>query len=192
MLEPLKHRNHSIETATFGAGCFWCVEAIFQQLKGVIDVIPGYSGGKLKNPTYLKICSGNTGHAEVCQIVFDPGIISYEELLEVFWLIHDPTSADKQGIDCGNQFRSVIYYHSVIQKNAAKSFKSMIENSGTYNAPILTQIIPIGKFFKAEEYHLNYYKSHRETPYCSVEISPKITKFRLVFKDKLKVNDLLN
>ena len=185
-------RNSEIETATFGAGCFWCVEAIFQQIRGVNKVIPGYAGGILKNPTYLKICEGKTGHAEVCQITFDPKIITYEELLEVFWLIHDPTSLNKQGNDIGSQYRSVIYYHSEEQKHFAEEFKQMIENSGSYLRPIITEIASFVAFYKAEEYHMNYYHSHEKTPYCSIEISPKISKFRIVFKDKLKVSESLD
>lgn len=184
--------NRSIETATFGAGCFWCVEAIFQQLKGVLMVIPGYAGGILKNPSYLKICEGKTGHAEVCQILFDPKIITYDELLEVFWLIHDPTSLNKQGNDIGSQYRSVIYYHSEKQKHFAEEFKQMIESSGSYLRPIITEITSFDEFYKAEEYHMNYYHSHEKAPYCSVEIGPKISKFRIVFKDKLKVSGFLD
>jgi len=181
-----------LDTATFGAGCFWCVEAIFQQLKGVIKVIPGYTGGMIKNPSYREICAGNTGHAEVCQIIFDTEIITYDELLEVFWLIHDPTSINRQGNDIGSQYRSVIFYHSKDQKNSAEDFKNMIDQSGSYIRPIITEIASIGAFYKAEDYHLNYYNSHEKAPYCSIEISPKLSKFRKVFKDKLKLTEPLN
>ena len=181
-----------IESATFGAGCFWCVEAIFQQLKGVIKVIPGYAGGKIINPSYSEICEGSTGHAEVCQIIFDMEIITFEELLEVFWLIHDPTSLNKQGNNVGFQFRSVIFYHSKEQKNLAKEFKNMIEKSRSYQKPILTEISILSSFYEAENYHINYYNSHAKTPYCSHEIRPKISRFRIVFQDKLKVIEPLN
>ncbi len=190
-LEPMHYEN-GFEVATLGAGCFWCVEAIYQQLHGVIAVIPGYAGGYVKNPLYHDICIGNTGHAEVCQITFDNDIISYDELLEVFWLIHDPTTLNKQGYDVGSQYRSVIFYHNLTQKQSIEEFKSIIDNSGEFAQPIVTEITRFAEFYKAEDYHLNYYYSHPKTPYCSTVISPKIAKFRKVFSDKLKFSGTSN
>lgn len=175
-----------IDTAIFGAGCFWCVEAIFQQIKGVIKVIPGYSGGIVKKPSYLEVSNGNTGHAEVCQVIFDNEIITYDELLEVFWLIHDPTSVNKQGNDIGSQYRSAIFYRNSWQKEIAVEYKEMLNTSGAYKKPIVTDITVFTEFYKAEDYHIDYYGSNKNAPYCVYVISPKIEKFRKVFKDKLK------
>ena len=181
-----------IETATFGAGCFWCVEAIFQQIRGVIKVIPGYSGGTLSNPKYLDVCTGNSGHAEVCQIIFDTEIVSFDELLEVFWLIHDPTSLNQQGQDVGNQYRSTIFYHTQTQKDSAKEYKLMLNESILYPKPIVTEILKFREFYKAESYHLDYYHQHDHQPYCMYVIQPKLDKFRTVFKDKLKTMKSIN
>jgi peptide-methionine (S)-S-oxide reductase len=189
--EPIQWKNE-LDIATLGAGCFWCVEAIYQQLKGVIEVIPGYAGGKTKNPSYPEISKGKTGHAEVCQIVFDNEVITFDEILEVFWLIHDPTSQNKQGIDIGSQYRSVIFYHSLKQKRSAQDYKNMMDQSGLYPNPICTEISSLVQFYKAENYHINYYCSHKKTTYCSKIIRPKLAKFRIVFKDKLKITEALN
>ena len=176
----------ALEKATFGAGCFWCVEAIFQELKGVIKVIPGYSGGHVKNPSYREVCTGTTGHAEVCEIIFDTEVISFDELLEVFWLIHDPTSLNRQGNDVGTQYRSVIFYRNEKQKEIALEYKHMLSESGDYKKPIVTEITLFSDFYKAEDYHQDYYELNKNAPYCVYVISPKIEKFRKVFKDKLK------
>jgi len=177
----------STETATFGTGCFWCTEAIFKELKGVISVMPGYSGGYTENPTYKEVCNGNTGYAECAQIVFDPSKLSYEELLEVFWKVHDPTSLNRQGGDVGTQYRSVIFYHSDEQKNLAEKFKTELDRSGAYEKPIVTQIVEMEKFFPAENYHQDYYEFNKDkNPYCSVVIKPKLEKFRKVFAGMLK------
>jgi peptide-methionine (S)-S-oxide reductase len=183
------HNNYNIsgiETATFGAGCFWCIEAIFQQIKGVVKVVPGYAGGSACNPTYSIVSSGESGHAEVCLIDFDTNIVSFDELLEIFWIIHDPTSLNCQGIDVGLQFRSLILYHNQKQKCSADEYKQMLNESGFYPKPIVTDIIKFTIFYKAEDYHHDYFHKNNHQPYCMYVIQPKLDKFRLVFKDKLK------
>ncbi len=178
--------NKSMELATFGTGCFWCTEAIFEQLKGVESAISGYSGGKVKNPTYKEICTGETGHAEVIQITFDPEIITYKELLEVFWQTHDPTTLNRQGVDVGTQYRSVIFYHNNEQKELAEGYKKKLDEAEVYNNPIVTEITNYNTLYKAEDYHQNYYDNNKLQSYCSFVITPKIEKFRKVFKNKLK------
>lgn len=172
--------------ATFGAGCFWCVEAVFQQMEGVQAVESGYTGGHVPNPTYTAVCEGTTGHAEVAQISFDPGIVSYEELLEVFWRTHDPTTLNRQGNDVGTQYRSSIFYHDDTQKKIAEASKAAAQESGLWDDPIVTEISPIGDYYPAEDYHQNYYNLNSNQPYCVFVISPKVAKFRKLFKDKLK------
>lgn len=174
------------ETATFGNGCFWCTEAIFKSLKGVETVESGYSGGKIKNPTYREVCSGLTGHAEVIQITFDPSVITYDELLEVFWETHDPTTLNRQGADVGTQYRSAVFYHTPEQKQAAEKYKSELNRQNVYNKPVVTEITPFDTFYKAEDYHQNYYANNPTQGYCQMVIVPKLEKFRKVFKDKLK------
>jgi peptide-methionine (S)-S-oxide reductase len=166
-----------LEKATFGAGCFWCIEAVFQRIKGVKSVISGYSGGKVENPTYEEVCSGRTGHAEVVQITFDPKVISYEEILDVFWKVHDPTSLNRQGPDEGTQYRSIILYHDEEQKRIAE--KSRAEVSKKFDKPIVTEIRPLTKFYKAEDYHQDYYNRNRNAPYCRLVIHPKLEKLKL-------------
>ncbi|MCY7409737.1 MAG: peptide-methionine (S)-S-oxide reductase MsrA [Chitinophagales bacterium] len=166
-----------IETATFGAGCFWCVEAIFQQLKGVVKVESGYSGGKTKNPAYREICSGTTGHAEVIQITFDSSIISFEELLEVFFTTHDSTTLNRQGADSGTQYRSVIFYHSDEQKKQAEEFKKQLNDQKTFKKEVVTEISPFTVFYLAEDYHQNYFNANGDAPYCQFVIAPKLEKF---------------
>ena len=177
-----------LDTATFGAGCFWCVEAVFQNLKGVQSIISGYSGGSVPNPTYKQVCDGTTGHAEACQIMFDPKEISYTELLEVFWKTHDPTTLNRQGHDAGTQYRSAIFYHDDEQKKLAEHYKKELDASGAFDAPIVTEIVPYKNFYKAEAYHQNYYNDNTMQPYCMFVIRPKVEKFKKVFKDKLKVD----
>jgi peptide-methionine (S)-S-oxide reductase len=174
------------DTATFGAGCFWCVEAVFQQLKGVISVQSGYAGGTVENPSYKQVCAGTTGHAEVCNIIYDPTVISYDELLQAFWQTHDPTTLNKQGNDVGTQYRSVIYYHSEQQRTLAEKYKKELSEQNIWGSPIVTEISPFTKFFVAEDYHQNYYNENGSQPYCSVVIKPKVEKFQKVFKEKLK------
>jgi peptide-methionine (S)-S-oxide reductase len=173
------------DTITLGAGCFWCVEAIFQQLKGVHSVVSGYSGGHIKNPSYKEVCTGNTGHAEVCQVTYDPQVISLNEILEVYWNTHDPTTLNRQGADVGDQYRSVIFYHSDIQRLTAEDIKSGLAKAGIWDNPIVTQIVPYENFYKAEDYHQEYYFNNSSQPYCSMVITPKIEKFRKVFSEKL-------
>jgi peptide-methionine (S)-S-oxide reductase len=176
------------EIATFGNGCFWCTEAVFQRLKGVTAVASGYSGGSVKNPTYQDVCTGTTGHAEVLQITYDPKEISYEDLLAVFWHTHDPTTKDRQGNDFGPQYRSVIFYHSDKQKKLAEEYKKKLDAAGLYRAPIVTEIVPFSVFYRAEDYHQNYYNEHKSQPYCRAVIGPKLDKLKKAFHDKLKTD----
>ncbi len=178
--------NDTLQVATFGNGCFWCTEAVFQQLKGVIKVESGYMGGKVKNPTYREVCSGLTGHAEVIQIQYNPQEISFVELLEVFWATHDPTTLNRQGNDVGTQYRSVVFYHNEEQKTLAEQYKIKLDKSGAYKDPIVTEISSFSLFYKAENYHQDYYNQHGEEPYCRYVIQPKMDKFQKVFKDKIK------
>jgi peptide-methionine (S)-S-oxide reductase len=173
-------------TATFGNGCFWCTEAVFQRLKGVHSVVSGYSGGSVKNPTYRDVCTGTTGHAEAIQITYDPAIISYPALLEVFWQTHDPTTLNRQGNDVGTQYRSVIFYHSDEQRAQAEEFKKKLDASGSFDQPIVTEIAPFTEFYRAEDYHQNYFNENAGQPYCRVMITPKLEKLKKVFREKLK------
>jgi peptide-methionine (S)-S-oxide reductase len=176
----------NLETATFGQGCFWCTEAIFQRLEGVKSVQSGYSGGAIKNPSYREICNGNTGHAEVVQITYDPSVISYTDLLQVMWKTHDPTTLNRQGGDVGTQYRSVIFYHDDEQKKLAEEFKEKLNASGAYNKPIVTEISPPKEFYKAEDYHQQYFNMHGDAPYCQFVIVPKLNKFKEVFRERVK------
>lgn len=175
-----------METVTFGSGCFWCTEAVFQQLKGVISVLSGYSGGHVENPSYEHVVAGRTGHAEVCQIQFDPEQISYEDMLEVFFNTHDPTTLNRQGNDVGTQYRSTIFYHSDEQKEIAERVKDELDKSGTWKNPLVTEIVPFTKFYPAEDYHQNYFRDNPNQGYCRVVIAPKLNKFEKVFKLKIK------
>lgn len=175
-----------MEKATFGGGCFWCVEAVFQRLKGVEKVESGYAGGTVKNPSYQQVTSGTTGHAEVIQISYRPEEITYEELLEVFWKTHDPTTLNRQGADVGTQYRSVVFGHNEEQLELAEKYKKALDAAGAWDAPIVTQIEPLPEFYPAENYHQNYYNQHQQVPYCSYVIQPKVKKLREVFADKLK------
>ena len=174
------------DTATFGAGCFWCVEAVFQQMKGVISVASGYSGGTVKNPSYKEVCMGTTGHAEVCQLVYDPKQVSYAELLEVFWGTHDPTTLNRQGADAGTQYRSAIFYHNETQKQTAEQYKKQLNDSKTWPNPVVTEISPFSVFYKAEDYHQDYFNQNGDQPYCQFVVRPKVEKFQKNFKDKMK------
>ncbi len=177
------------DTATFATGCFWCTEAIFEGLNGVLKVTSGYSGGTVNNPSYKEICTGQTGHAECVQVVYEPSKISFDELLEVFFEVHDPTSLNRQGADVGTQYRSAIFYHSPEQKEKAEYYKNELDKSGAYNKPIVTQVAPASKFYPAEAYHQEYYSNNKNTnPYCSMVIRPKLEKFQKVFAQKLKTN----
>jgi peptide-methionine (S)-S-oxide reductase len=172
--------------ATFGAGCFWCTEAVFQQLKGVNTVVSGYSGGDVVGPTYRQVCTGATGHAEAIQVTYDPSIISYEELLEVFWQSHDPTTMNRQGNDKGPQYRSVVFYHSEDQKNLAEHYKQKLDDSGLFEASIVTEIVPFKAFYRAETYHQNFFAENSGRPYCQLFIRPKVEKVKEVFHEKMK------
>ena len=175
-----------MKKATFGSGCFWCTEAVFQDLAGVESVISGYAGGHIKNPAYREVCEGRTGHAEVVQITYDPEVVSFETLLEVFWKTHDPTTLNRQGNDVGTQYRSVIYYHDEEQKELAQQYKEKLNASGAFPNPVVTEISPMDTFYAAEAYHQNYFKNNPGQGYCSFVIRPKVDKFKQVFGEKLK------
>lgn len=172
----------AIETATLGGGCFWCVEAVYQEVKGVQLVESGYAGGQVPNPTYEQVCSGKTGHAEVVRLTFDTDVISYRELLEIFFTIHDPTTLNRQGNDVGTQYRSVIYYHSPEQLDMAKHV--IAEMANVWDAPIVTELSPLPDFYKAEDYHQNYFRQHPLQGYCAFVVAPKVAKFREMFANK--------
>jgi peptide-methionine (S)-S-oxide reductase len=169
--------NSHFEKATFGAGCFWCVEAVFQRIDGVKSVLPGYAGGTKESPTYKEVCTGTTGHAEVAQITFDPAKISYQKLLEVFWQAHDPTTLNRQGADMGTQYRSVVFYHDEKQKTVAEESKKRAQKD--FDTPIVTEIQPLQRFYEAEDYHQNYYNNNSFQPYCQFVIKPKLKKLKL-------------
>ncbi|MGC4023517.1 MAG: peptide-methionine (S)-S-oxide reductase MsrA [Cyclobacteriaceae bacterium] len=177
---------NELKTATFGAGCFWCTEAVFLNVKGVSKVVSGYSGGKVKNPTYREVCSGLTGHAEVTQITYDPKVVSFESLLEVFWNTHDPTTLNRQGADEGKQYRSAVFYADEEQKKIAEAYKKQLEASHVYKDPIVTEISPLINFYPAEDYHQNYYELNQNQSYCQYVIRPKVEKFKKQFSAKLK------
>jgi peptide-methionine (S)-S-oxide reductase len=174
------------ELATLGGGCFWCLEAVFDELRGVRSVESGYCGGKSANPTYRQVCAGDTGHAEVVRVRFDPAQLSYREILEVFFVIHDPTTLNRQGNDVGSQYRSVIFYHSPQQKEIAEAVIADLNGRGLWSGPIVTQLEPAGPFYIAEDYHQEYFRHNAAQPYCSFVVAPKLAKFRKSFVDKLK------
>ena len=176
----------NLEEATFGAGCFWCVEAVFEEVKGIKSAVAGYAGGEIENPTYKQVSSGTTDHAEVARITFDPSVISYEQLLEVFWHTHNPTTKNRQGADVGPQYRSVIFYHNDHQKEVAEKSLKKTDASNLWEDPIVTEIQPITNYSKAENYHQNYYENNPNAGYCQVVIAPKLKKFRKEFKHLLK------
>jgi len=176
----------TLETATFGTGCFWCTEAVFQQLEGVSEVTSGYSGGTVESPTYKQVCTGTTGHAECLKIVYDPSKISFDELLEVFWQVHDPTTLNRQGNDIGTQYRSVVFYHDAIQKSKVEKYATALNKSGAFANSIVTKLEPFVKFYPAEDYHQNYFNLNGSESYCQFVIRPKVEKFEKVFKNKLK------
>jgi len=181
-----KDEMENKEIAILGAGCFWCVEAVFSELKGVESVTPGYTGGNTDNPTYKDICTGTTNHAEVAKIIFDSSVISFDELLEVFWKTHDPTTLNRQGADQGTQYRSVIFYTSENQKEKATRYKNKLNELKTWDNPVVTEITELGKFYPAENYHNDYYKNNPDQGYCRMVIQPKVEKFRKAFEAKLK------
>lgn len=170
--------------ATFGAGCFWCTEAIFQRVKGVHSVVSGYTGGTVENPTYEQVCTGNTGHAEAVQITYDPAVVTYPELLEVFWSTHDPTTRNRQGADVGTQYRSAVFYHTEEQRRLAEEYKQKLDAEGVFARPIVTEIVPVTTFYPAETYHQDYYNQNPRNRYCAVVIRPKLEKLDKVFRGK--------
>jgi len=174
------------EQATLGGGCFWCLEAVYKDLKGVVNILPGYSGGHTENPTYEEVCTDTTGHAEVVQITYDPVLITYQDLLEIFFFIHDPTSLNRQGADEGTQYRSVVFYHNEEQKDLAYTMIKNLEEEQVYEDPIVTELVKLDKFYPAEEYHHNYYARNPEQAYCSVVIAPKLARFREKYHEKLE------
>jgi peptide-methionine (S)-S-oxide reductase len=178
--------SDKLEKATLGGGCFWCVEAVFQNLKGVHKVVSGYAGGDVPRPSYKEVCTGRTGHAEVVQITYDPAEISYAELLDVFWRTHDPTTLNRQGADVGTQYRSIILYHDEEQKAVAERSKRETGASGLWPNPIVAEIQPLEEFYPAEDYHQDYYRTNPNQPYCQVVINPKLQKFRKEFSQRLK------
>ena len=180
--------TQTIQTATFGAGCFWCTEAVFLNVDGVLKVVSGYSGGDVANPSYADVCSGTTGHAEVTQISFDPKVVSFQDLLNIFWNIHDPTTLNRQGNDVGTQYRSVIFYANEEQKKIANEYKKQLEESHVFASPIVTEISELKNFYPAEKYHQNYYALNPKASYCQFVVRPKVEKFKKQFESKLKKN----
>jgi peptide-methionine (S)-S-oxide reductase len=181
-----KEQKNSVEIATLGGGCFWCIEAAFQEIRGVINVESGYAGGKTVSPTYEQVCTGTTGHAEVVQVTFDPKIISFKDILEVFFTAHDPTTLNRQGADVGTQYRSVIFYHNERQKKIAEQVIQKFDAARVRDDAIVTTVEPLKKFYKAEDYHRKYFNRHPEAAYCRVVIAPKIAKLRKKYREKLK------
>jgi peptide-methionine (S)-S-oxide reductase len=175
-----------LQVATLAGGCFWCLEAVYEQLKGIVGVVSGYSGGSVANPSYRQVSSGATGHAEVVQLTFDPGQISYREILEVFFTIHDPTTLNRQGADVGTQYRSAIFYHDAHQQQVAEQVIHELEEQQVWDAPIVTEVKPFEAFYEAEEYHQEYYRNNPQQPYCQIVIAPKVAKFRKKYLEKLK------
>jgi len=180
-------QNLNLENATFGGGCFWCTEAIYERVEGVHTVMSGYAGGHVKNPTYKQVCDGTTGHAEVIQIGYDAKVVSYDELLEIFFKTHDPTTLNSQGADVGTQYRSVIFYHNDEQKKKAEYYKAELDKSGAWDNPIVTELSPLTNYYPAEDYHQDYYENNPNQGYCAFVIGPKVEKFEKVFKNKLKM-----
>ncbi len=178
--------SNNSETATLGAGCFWCVEAVFDDLQGVTDVVSGYSGGHKENPTYQEVCAEMTGHAEVVQVTFDPEVLSYRDLLRVFFSVHDPTTLNRQGNDIGTSYRSAIFYHSEEQKKTAEEVIDEVTKEGVYDDPIVTEVAAFDKFWPAEDYHQEYFTNNPNQPYCAAVVAPKVAKFRQKFADRLK------
>lgn len=172
--------------ATFGAGCFWCVEAVFDQLKGVKEVKPGYAGGHIKNPAYREVCEGRTGHAEVVRITYDDEVLTFNQLLEVFWFVHDPTTLNRQGNDIGEQYRSVVFYHNEEQRQLTEAYKSKLDALGVYENPIVTEIAPLTSYYDAEKDHKDFYANNPNQGYCYAVVRPKVEKFKAAFKENLK------
>ena len=186
-IDDRPNRSPNTETATLGGGCFWCLEAVYEELRGVEKVESGYSGGHVPNPTYRQVCSETTGHAEVVQLTFDPKVVSFEDILGVFFTIHDPTTLNRQGADVGESYRSAIFYHDEEQKQVAEEVISTLESENIWNNPIVTEVTPFSEFYVAEDYHQEYYLNNGFQPYCQVVIAPKVAKFRKQYLERLKV-----
>jgi peptide-methionine (S)-S-oxide reductase len=186
MCKSVFSMNEKYEKATLGGGCFWCTEAVYQQMKGVVTVIPGYCGGHVKNPTYNEVCEGHTGHAEVVQITFNPAEVSYAEILEVFFQVHDPTTLNRQGADVGTQYRSVIFYHSEGQQQTASEMIKQLNSGKIFSKPVVTELAPFEEFYEAEGYHRNYFSRNPNQPYCRMVVAPKVDTFRKLFREQLK------
>ncbi len=182
----MMNQKSEVNTATLGGGCFWCLEAVFEQLRGVREVVSGYAGGHLPHPTYEQVCGKRTGHAEVVQVVYDPQEISFRQLLEIFFTLHDPTTPNRQGADVGPQYRSIVLYHSPAQKESAEQVIAELEAAGTWGAPIVTEVVPLTDFYPAEAYHRRYFQSHPEQGYCRAVIAPKVSKLREKYLSRLK------
>ena len=182
----MESKNDNYQTVTLGAGCFWCVEAIFERMEGVISATSGYSGGTVKNPTYKEVVTGRTGHAEVIQVVFDPAVLPFAKLLEVFFKTHDPTTLNRQGADVGTQYRSAIFYHNDEQKRIAEEIKALLNRENLWSDPIVTEITPFSNFFVAEDYHQEYFENNPNEGYCRMVVAPKVAKFEKLFQDYLK------
>jgi methionine-S-sulfoxide reductase len=187
--QPAAKEEPKLEQVTIGSGSFWCTEAVFAELKGVKSAVSGYSGGTVEKPTYEQVCSGRTGHAEVVQVTYDPAVITFPELLEVFWRTHDPTTLNRQGADVGTQYRSAIFYHTDQQKNEAEHYKEKLNETNAFGAPVVTEITAFKEFYPAEDYHQEYYAANPEQGYCRMVIQPKLEKFRKAFADKLNTDD---
>ena len=185
-IEDHSNGNSHTETATLGGGCFWCLEAVYEELRGVESVVSGYSGGHVPNPTYRQVCSETTGHAEVVQVTFDPEVVTFREILEVFFTIHDPTTLNRQGADVGESYRSAIFYHDEEQKRVAEGVISNLESEGVWSNPIVTEVTPFSEFYVAEDYHQEYYRNNGYQPYCQVVIAPKVARFRKQHLERLK------
>jgi len=185
-INTLTGMGNGLEKATLGGGCFWCTEAVYKNLKGVKEVWPGYSGGTVKNPSYEEVCTGNTGHAEVVQITYDPGVIPFSKILEVFFMTHDPTTLNRQGADVGTQYRSAVFFHNSEQKATARRIIERFEAEKVYDTPIVTEVTPFEAFYKAEDYHKNYFERNKNQPYCRFVVAPKVEKFKKIFRDELK------
>lgn len=179
-------KGDNLKEITLGAGCFWCIEACFQEIKGVVSVVPGYAGGKVVNPTYEQVCTGATGHAEVARIVYDETVITFDEILEMFWFVHDPTQLNRQGNDVGTQYRSAIFYHTEEQKEIAENYKAKLIDNKVWGKLIVTEIVPINNYYEAERYHHNYLEQNSENAYCKAIVRPKVDKFKKVFESKIK------
>ncbi len=186
IMNTFQEKEDRYETATLGGGCFWCTEAVYKEMKGIVKVVPGYSGGHIKNPAYREVTTGRTGHAEVVQITYDPQVASFSEILEVFFMTHDPTTLNRQGNDVGTQYRSAIFYHNDEQKKTAEEIIDAFEKEKVYDDPIVTEVTAFDTFYLAEDYHHNYFARNKEQPYCQFVVAPKVEKFKKIFRDKLK------